>query len=306
MMDDQPTLQISIAICTYNRSKYLKPCLESIKSQVQKYKDVEVLVIDNNSDDNTKEVCESMMDDSWTLRYEFEKEQGLSYARNKAIEVSKAEWIAYLDDDATAYPDYLDRMKYIIDNYDFDCFGGMYYAFYETEKPKWLSDSFGTKRKLTDEVAEIKVDYLSGGNLVCKRLALIDIKGFPVDLGMKGNKIGYGEEDKMQSDLRSKNYKIGFDPELKIDHLVASYKLKPHWHVKRMYQMHKNTQNEKSKQYNMWFTLKRILLITLTDVPRFLKLFFTRKDFYRQNLYINVMSKYAVTWGYFRNVNKNR
>ncbi len=303
-MDKQSHFQVSIAICTFNRARYVKACLESIREQVKKYQDVEVLVIDNNSTDNTKEVCEQMQDEDWELRYFFEKEQGLSHARNKAIEVSRATWIAYLDDDATAHKDYLSRMKYIIDNYDFDCFGGMYYAYYENSKPKWLSDSFGTKRKLTDAVAEIHDDYLSGGNLVCKRDVLIDIQGFPVHLGMKGTKIGYGEEDKMQKDLRAKGYRIGFDPELGIDHLVASYKLRPGWHVKRMYQMHKNSQNEKSRRFNFWFTLKRMMKITIFDIPRFVGIFFSRKDYYRQNLYIDVFSKYAVCWGYFRNVNK--
>lgn len=298
--------QITIAICTYNRAKYLHKCLDSILKQVQCYSDVEVLVVDNNSTDSTKEVCEGFKKNNWMFRYVFAESQGLSFARNKAIDSAKGEWIAYLDDDAIAHKDYLERIKFIISNYNFDCFGGMYYAYYEAEKPKWISEAFGTKLKLSETVSEITEGYLSGGNLVVKKNVFNSVEKFETNLGMKGDKIGYGEEDKLQKDLRSYGYSIGFDPFLGIDHLVAPYKLKPSWHIARMYQIHKDSQHVDYKKYTLTHLVKRIILITYKDVPRLLKIFLKRKDYYVQNLFINIFSKYAICFGYYNNINKKK
>jgi glycosyltransferase involved in cell wall biosynthesis len=297
-------INITIAICTYNRASYVRKCLLSIRDQVYTYPDVEVLVVDNNSQDETKAMVSSLQDENWTLRYVMESNQGLSYARNRAIKESEATWIAYLDDDATGYPDYVQRMKWVIDTKAYDCFGGMYYAHYEQRKPKWIGDDFGTKRRLTKEISQIDTGFLSGGNFICKKEALEAVGGFDVNLGMNGTKMGYGEEDKVQMDLRAQGYILGFDPELKIDHLVAAYKLKPWWHIKRKFHSHRDMVDSNAARYDFAFTAKRLLGITFKEIPALIGKFFIQKDFYRQNLYIQAMSKYAKCFGLYLNKNK--
>ena len=60
---------LSVIICTYNRSSILKGCLESLVDQTALKDQYEVLIIDNNSPDNTKEICEEFTSNNQNIRY---------------------------------------------------------------------------------------------------------------------------------------------------------------------------------------------------------------------------------------------
>ena len=87
-------IKISVVIPTYNRVAYLERCISSVIKQ--SYKIDEIIVIDNNSDDNTAEFIKS--------KYPFiklfnEEKEGVSFARNYGIKKAKNKWIAFLDSD---------------------------------------------------------------------------------------------------------------------------------------------------------------------------------------------------------------
>jgi len=92
-MNQQP--QVSVILPTYNRSYLLSKAIESVLSQT--YKNWELIVWDDGSTDNTKATIESISDKR--IHYFSESNHGMSYALNKAIEKSKAEFVAFLDDD---------------------------------------------------------------------------------------------------------------------------------------------------------------------------------------------------------------
>ena len=85
---------LSIIICTYNRVNFLKLCVDSILDQIQGNENIELIVIDNNSNDNTPEFLQKYI--TKQLIYFLEKKQGLSYARNKGIQVAKGKNLAFL------------------------------------------------------------------------------------------------------------------------------------------------------------------------------------------------------------------
>ena len=74
---------LSIIICTFNRANFLKSCINSIIDQIHEHKNIEILIIDNNSKDNTKELVKNY--NSNNIVYYLETQQGLSFARNKGI-----------------------------------------------------------------------------------------------------------------------------------------------------------------------------------------------------------------------------
>lgn len=84
---------ISVIVVTYNRAHYLKDALDSI--QRQSFKDYEVILVDDGSTDNTKEIVEQYKG----VRYIYQDHGGISKARNTAIRVAKGKWIATLDSD---------------------------------------------------------------------------------------------------------------------------------------------------------------------------------------------------------------
>jgi glycosyltransferase involved in cell wall biosynthesis len=211
-------VDITIAICTYNRSRLLKKCLDSLLPQLSE--EIEIIVIDNNSHDETADVTKVYTTNYQNIRYLFEKNIGLSHARNRGIKESKAEWILYIDDDAMAFPDLVERALYLVNRGDFDCVGGMYYGYFDGAKPKWLPHDFGTKIKYCDFLTECPHHIPSGGIVLYRKVIFEQIGLFDFNLGMKQNSIFYGEETELQKRLFINNFKIGFDPELKIYHLI--------------------------------------------------------------------------------------
>ena len=85
-------MDFTVIICTYNRSNNLPNCLKALEDQQNVEElDWEVLVVDNNSSDDTKEVVRNFADNSKIkIRYVHEKQQGLNYARN--LGMVEARW----------------------------------------------------------------------------------------------------------------------------------------------------------------------------------------------------------------------
>lgn len=104
-------MKISVILCTYNRSGSLLTALESVAgSQLPEGFAWEVLVVDNNSKDRTREVVESFCSTHPRFRYVFELRQGLSNARNTGIREATGEVIAFVDDDVTVDPLWLQNL----------------------------------------------------------------------------------------------------------------------------------------------------------------------------------------------------
>ncbi len=97
-----------MVVVTYNRAKMLKEALESLTTQSRPPD--EVLVVDNNSSDDTMAVAESF-GDRLNMKYVFEPVQGTSTARNTGIRNTQGDVIVFLDDDCVAEADWLHYME---------------------------------------------------------------------------------------------------------------------------------------------------------------------------------------------------
>ena len=84
---------ISVVVVTYNRAQFLKDALDSIKRQT--FKDYEIILVDDGSTDNTKEIVEMYEG----IRYIYQEHAGISKARNTAVKAARGKWIATLDSD---------------------------------------------------------------------------------------------------------------------------------------------------------------------------------------------------------------
>lgn len=279
--------KLSIIVCTQNRDVYLHQCLLSILGQSHMSLHFEILIIDNASTDNTISIVAN-----YPIHYYHEQIVGLSHARNRGAKEAKGEWLCYIDDDAKLYPNYLERALWVIDNYDFDCFGGMYYAWYPFKKPKWIDESFGTKIPLRETIGEIITPELSGGNFIIRREVLERAGGFPSNFGMVGSNIGYGEEDYLQRKLLKMGYILGFDPELKIDHAVLPHKLKLSWHLKSWY-----AHGRDGQRFTKEYSFNQIIFLFFRSLAgAFLKLLvcfsklIMKRNYYWQNLVWDVVS----------------
>lgn len=232
---------LTIVICTYNRAHILSEALTSLLQQTVPPEDYSILIIDNNSTDHTQELAESFKNKFTDIRIVLENNQGLSHARNRAFKECQTEWLAFLDDDAKAHPDWVETILKTIEKGDFDGFGGPYYAWHHYgPAPRWLPEDFGTYES-PQGYGLLKGDtYIPGGNSVLRCDAARSIGTFSTELGMSGNRCGYGEETHFFERMRTVGYRMGYVPHLKIDHCVLPYKYTLRWQIRSYFEYGKS------------------------------------------------------------------
>jgi glycosyltransferase involved in cell wall biosynthesis len=175
---------LSIVICTHNRVDFLRGAIQSILEQDYPVKDYELIVVDNNSSDSTRTVVEEFTSQHAHVRYILETNIGLSNARNRGWQEARGEYVGYVDDDCKAPPEWLVVARDVINQIAPAAFGGPYFAFYNTLKPRWYRDEYGAM----DLGAQAHVldpnEYMSGGNLFFRRAVLEVLGGFDSELRM--------------------------------------------------------------------------------------------------------------------------
>jgi len=188
--------KIALLICTYNRDKYLPEALQSIRQQTLDANLFEALIIDNNSTDNTAEIATKFINDnpSLNIKYLFEKNKGLSFARNRGLMEADAEILCYVDDDAILSPDYLTQMSdFFKKNPDAVGVGGRVIPRYENNRePRWMSkylngfigkvEHGNTIKKFSNEMK-----YPAGCNMTYTKQVLTKAGGFNNDLTFRSD-----------------------------------------------------------------------------------------------------------------------
>lgn len=282
---------VSFVICTYNRAELLKECLRAFTKQTYLPTNIEFLIIDNYGDIKTSGIVDIFQSLLPGLKYIVEHNKGLSFARNRGIREAKYEWISYIDDDAKVHVDFIERLYYVRENFQFDAFGGMFYPWYRTPKPKWFPSDFGSLRLLRDSVGPLSFGQsIAGGISAFKKEKIIEAGSFPIKIGMRGSTVGYGEEDFVIKQMWKNGCIIGFDPLWKMDHLVAEYKYKLSWQLKRSFAKGRDAQLTKGA-----LGLYEKVFIVLRAVFTFPYLFilntkwFFKKPYYLQNYVLDSM-----------------
>jgi glycosyltransferase involved in cell wall biosynthesis len=133
---------VTITIQTYNRSGMLAQTLESLRLlRCPEAVDYEILVVDNNSNDDTPEVIRRYGEVlAPRLRSVFEPRQGLSHARNRALAEAKGEIVSFIDDDVAVDPNWLGAVCDAFAKHSASVVGGRSYLIYPTPqgRPAWL------------------------------------------------------------------------------------------------------------------------------------------------------------------------
>jgi len=112
-------MKISVIIPTYNRASLLKDVVESLCEQDYSHSDFEILIVDNNSMDNTKSVVHDLVLSHCdvAIRYIQETRQGDYYARNTGAKVARGKYLLFTDDDALFDINYLSAIVQLFEQY---------------------------------------------------------------------------------------------------------------------------------------------------------------------------------------------
>lgn len=230
-MDD--SLLISIVICTYNRANYILDALESLRNQTISKDFFEVIIVNNNSTDNTEIVCKKYIQNHADHQFYYlnELQQGSSFARNTGASIAKSPLLCFMDDDAVAEVDYLQRIVLFFETHPAaGGLGGRIVPKYIPEKPKWMSHfvaSLVGNFDYSKEVVEFAPNkYPLESNMIVKKADFDKIKGFNTSLpGVKGTiRIG-GEGKDFFFRLKALSRTIFYDPSVSVQHVVETKKL---------------------------------------------------------------------------------
>ena len=176
---------LSVIICTWNRADSLRAALLSLQPQVlPDGVQVDVIVVDNNSSDNTSSVVAELAA-SWTLgtlRYTFEPRQGKQFALNTGISLSTGALLAFTDDDITFPPDWITTICAAFASPALQLVGGKtLLAWPAGGPPRWYDERMGAILAGVDigdqRLAPPPHDYAPAGSNMAARRALFEQVG---------------------------------------------------------------------------------------------------------------------------------
>lgn len=231
-------MDFSVIICTYNRANNLPGCLGKLAKQ-QGVEDIawEVVVVDNNSSDDTRGMVERLARElPIEVRYLFEGEQGLNHARNKGALESRGRYFCYVDDDILVSPGWLAALYHTLEDNDADAAGSCIHLDERITLPKWIQpemygflgyQDFGPEPFQMDGVKR----YPFGGNMSFNRRVLEKIGHFNTKLGRKGSgrkrgELFKGAETDYFHRLAAAGGRIHYTPDAVVQHQIQPFQMK--------------------------------------------------------------------------------
>jgi glycosyltransferase involved in cell wall biosynthesis len=226
-------LQITIVLCTYNRAGTMAKTLESLASQVLPPSiGWEILVVDNNSSDETPQVVEAFrLEHPERIRYLHEKQQGISHARNAAIRNARGEILAFIDDDETAQVDWLYNLTANLYSGEWAGAGGRVLPPSSFVKTKWLaSRSPFIQGPLSLFDPEIGAGHMAdppfGANMAFRKEIFERLGGFRTDLGRSGDNLLSNEDTEFGRRLMAAGLRLRYEPTALTYHPVEEHRLR--------------------------------------------------------------------------------
>jgi hypothetical protein len=224
---------LTVVLCTFNRSDSLRRTLESFASLDPPERiNWEVLVVDNNSRDRTRDVVQEFcVRHPGRFRYTFEAQQGLSHARNTGIQQAKGTIIAFTDDDVLIEPNWLQSLSDALNDSQWAGAGGRILAEKGFAVPEWLSAdtlSMGGVLPLFD-LGENPGDLDRapyGANMVYRK-SMFDKYGlFRTDLGRCGDSMISSEDVEFGRRLLLAGERLRYQPTAIIYHPITEDRLR--------------------------------------------------------------------------------
>ena len=236
-----PTL--CVAVCTHNRlEQLLRLALPSLLQQAAPAHDFEILVVDNASTDATSARIRAMLPESGNLRLVDEPVLGLSSARNRALRETDARYVAFIDDDEIAAPDWVDSLLRAIREIgpDAACLGGPIRPRWKTGRPSWLPDQLLGALSVVDQGSVRRAVNpwelpLVGGNICFERHRLVAVGGFDLTLGRVGAQLLCNEETLAQQRVAADGGGIWYLPDACVHHEIPAARLSRSWFAQRFW-----------------------------------------------------------------------
>ncbi|HKV56575.1 MAG TPA: glycosyltransferase [Candidatus Binataceae bacterium] len=227
---------ITVAIPTHNRARLLRETLASIATlNLPDGANAECLVIDNRSVDDTGPVVAAFARKApIPTRCVYEPGAGSSFARNRAIEEARGDFILFIDDDAIAEPDWAVELMGEMERRALDAACGMVLPRWGRTPPRWLGPSLYVKLAVHDAArltgaapAELETIHNYFSASVGFRRHTFELFGnFREDLGVVGGNPMSGEDTELFARIIARGGAIGFAPRARVHHVIPPERMR--------------------------------------------------------------------------------
>jgi len=240
----QPTdgggLTVTAVICTRNRADWARRALESLVAQDLDHDRFDVLVVDNGSTDDTAAMAQAVAGLHANVRWCSEPEAGLSRARNRAIDEARGDILAFLDDDAVAYPSWA---RLHLEAFETDttvlATGGPIILEWPDGRPSWLPEEHDSMYAALDLGSEPQTfagpPFPFGANMAIRRDAFDAVGRFSVDLGRRDTNLVSGEERDLLERVHTAGARIIYIPLVPVIHHVLPDRTRWRWLLRRFF-----------------------------------------------------------------------
>lgn len=221
-------MDLSVVICTWNRADQLAEALERLaEASVGPDVSWELVIVNNNCTDHTNDVV-ARFADVLPVRLVMEPRQGLSFARNRGIEVAKGELLLWTDDDVAVGDQWINAYAAAAKRHpECDFFGGPVQPSFEGSPPLWLvnhwqevAPAFAVRDfgNAETELSETRLPF--GANFAVRR-AVQERFPFDVSLGRKGDSLEGGEEIAVMKAILGHGGRGMWLPAARVSHLIG-------------------------------------------------------------------------------------
>ena len=283
-------MNVSVVICTYSMDRY-DPFSEAVESVlVQTHDDIEVVLVVDGNETVFDRVREDFDGREEVVLHCNDENQGISYSRTKGAEIASNEIVAFIDDDATAEPDWIEQLLAVYEETDAIAVGGDVVPDWQTEKPDFFPAEFYwlvgcVEPGFAEDGQEVRNTY--GSNISYRRVQFLEVGGYDPNTGRKGDKHLQAHEAPVGIRLRD-NFGRGmvFTEDAVVHHKLFDYRGEFSWLVSRsfwqgyskrvmdlLYQDAEDNKSAYLEQLLTRFVPKRIKnLVRSSSVEQFLQL----------------------------------
>lgn len=232
---------VSVLICTHNRSEILGPTLGSLIRQNFAFGEFEILVVDNASTDNTKDVVAEYQCHDIRIRYLNEPRLGVAIARNRGAQASNSPYIAYFDDDQLAECDCLHHLisPFLEVKPTPSAVTGRVNLLWNGRRPAWFPKDYESLLSRFDRGSTARFmtadEYLITMNVAFERKTFLALGGIREDLSRMGRMLICSGDNEIFNRYTNYGLRIFYQPTAIAWHLVPKFRQTRSWFVKRVF-----------------------------------------------------------------------
>jgi glycosyltransferase involved in cell wall biosynthesis len=273
-------MDLTVCICTHDRPRYVRDCLDGLRHQTAADDRFNVLVVDSGSPEPARSDLRDLVRQHPGARLIRVDQPGVSAARNAGAAAATTDYIAYIDDDAIPAENWIEAILDALATGDAPpaVLGGRILPKWEASLPSWWPGSLRGLLSIIEHkgIGEYRSGQLPPGlapygcNMIVHVASLLDTGGFGCGIGRIGGVLLSDEDILLAWRLQDAGLSARYDSRITVFHQIQATRLTPEWLLSRLYWQGASTVLTRRLLRDgaaVWRELPRRLLVAVLFAP---------------------------------------